>query len=374
MTRPVRVLLIEPWLDGSHRRWAEGYRAASGHDVAIVGLPGRLWRWRLRGGAVPLAELVERWVEDHGRPDVLLVSGLVDVAQLLGLVRRSIDGNVPVVIYQHESQLVYPTTGREDQEAALRNWLSWCAADLVLFNSAYHRRAVLDALPRFIDGLPDDSHQPSLRSVIGRFDVVPVGVDVPAPTPTERSATETTPTGPVILWPHRWEHDKDPAAFVAALAKVVAAGHDIGLILAGEDPAAGSDDASAARHELVARFTDRVVAFGPFDDAEYRHMLGRADIVVSCAKHDFFGVAVVEAIGAGCVPVLPRALSYPELIPERWHDDVLYEPGSFGTALVAAVAGFDEGRAAFDGLAESMARFDWEVVGPALDDQLTKVV
>ena len=54
---------------------------------------------------------------------------------------------------------------------------------------------------------------------------------------------------------------------------------------------------------------------GPFQ--EYAALLWAADLVVSTAIHEFFGVAVVEAIYCGCRPVLPWRLSYPELIPGR---------------------------------------------------------
>ena len=116
----MRILIVEPWLDGSHRQWAEGYRQASSHQVDIVGLPGELWRWRLRGGALPLAALVTEWVRDHGPPHLLLVSGLVDVAQLLGLARSRLEATIAVVVYQHESQLADPSASSPDQEAALR--------------------------------------------------------------------------------------------------------------------------------------------------------------------------------------------------------------------------------------------------------------
>ena len=41
MTDPpaLRVWLLEPYFTGSHRAWAEGYRAASRLDVEILGLP-----------------------------------------------------------------------------------------------------------------------------------------------------------------------------------------------------------------------------------------------------------------------------------------------------------------------------------------------
>ena len=78
----MRVLLIEPYFGGSHRVWAEGYAAASGHDVTIVSHPARGWAWRMRGAAVTLARQVAEVASDGYRPDVVLVSSMVDVAAL----------------------------------------------------------------------------------------------------------------------------------------------------------------------------------------------------------------------------------------------------------------------------------------------------
>jgi glycosyltransferase involved in cell wall biosynthesis len=378
----MRILLVEPWLDGSHRQWAEGYQQASGHRVDIIGLPGQLWRWRLRGGSVPLAAEVAAWVERHGRPDLLLVSGLVDVAQLVGLARRPL-GATPVVIYQHESQLVYPTASGPDQEAALRNWLSWCAADLVLFNSDHHRAAVAERLPAFVAQLPDPSHRPFVEPVLDRFEVLPVGLDLgpflaPDRQPDRPDGPDRAPDpgperGPRVVWPHRWEADKDPAAFERALAKAEAAGHRFQLILAGPDPAAGSTQAVEARGRIGERFGSRVVATGPFDLDRYRRLVASADIVVSCALQENFGIGVVEAVAAGCVPLLPDRLAYPEIIPPRWHQAALYPPGRFGTALVECLAELDQRREATVGLAAEMGRFDWAVMADRYDRRLASV-
>ncbi len=404
----MRILLVEPWQTGSHLAWAEGYREASGHEVDIVGLPGELWRWRLRGGALPLAEKITTWIDKNGQPDLLLISGLVDVAELLGLARRNLSPDVGVVIYQHESQLVYPVAdGNYDNGAALRNWMSWCVADLVLFNSYHHMRSVTEALPGFVESLPDKTHVPMIEPVIGRFEVFNVGVDLsriperePLPPPNahpsslrflepdqvngaegpgsdeaaESSGELAPPAGrPVILWPHRWERDKDPAAFLAALRKVKEAGLDFGLVLAGQDPPSGSTQACEERSSAEAEFADHIVASGDFDRDEYLEHVAHSDLVVSCAKHEFFGVAIVEAVASGCVPLLPNALSYPELIRPPWHGSVLYEPGTFGSRLVDAVKRIDDLKEETVGLPQSMRRFDWATMAKVYDDRIAAV-
>ena len=50
---------------------------------------------------------------------------------------------------------------------------------------------------------------------------------------------------------------------------------------------------------------------------EYWSWLHKADWVLSTATHEFFGIAVVEALLAGCLPWLPQRLSYTELLPEH---------------------------------------------------------
>ncbi len=361
------VLLVEPWFSGSHRRWAEGYQHASAHDVSIVSLSEGPWRWRLRAGAVPLSADIGRHVAEHGAPDVLLVSGLVDVAQLLGLCRRDL-ASTPVVVFQHESQIVYPTTsGNVDAEAVLRNWMSWCSADVVLFNSAFHRQAVIDTLPVFLYQRPEADQLFALDEVLARFEVMPVGVELEPTSDREGGPVAASPDGPLVLWPHRWENDKDPAAFLSALRRLRQGGHRVRLALAGRESVVPSE----VRSRILEEFDDWAVAVGPFDRSRYRNLLIESDIVVSCAKHEFFGVAMVEAIAAGCVPVLPHALAYPEIVPEPWHADALYEPGSFGTRLEQVVSDFEAAHANCVGLADAMQRFSWREVGPQLDARLS---
>ena len=79
-----------------------------------------------------LAEATREAVAVHGAPDVVLVSGMVDLAGWLGLTRRFL-GDPPVVLYLHENQLLHPLSPnqRADDEFPLVNWRGMAAADQV---------------------------------------------------------------------------------------------------------------------------------------------------------------------------------------------------------------------------------------------------
>jgi glycosyltransferase involved in cell wall biosynthesis len=59
--------------------------------------------------------------------------------------------------------------------------------------------------------------------------------------------------------------------------------------------------------EAEDRLGPRIEHFGPLEDrADYFEVLNTADVVVSTAWHEFFGVAVIEAAAAGCFPLVPK--------------------------------------------------------------------
>ena len=364
----LNVVVCEPYFSGSHRSWAEGLATHSAHAVRLITHHGGFWKWRMQGAALTLADDLRRLAHDDGwRPDVLLVSDMVHVPALLGLARDVLAGTT-VVLYMHENQLTYPLPDGEaaDFTYAMTNWLSLAAADHVVFNSEHHRRAVLDALPGLLRRFPDHRHCDLVDTVMAdeRVSLLPVGVDV------ARFAGSSRDDGPpVILWNHRWEYDKGPAAFFATLEELDEHGVDFRLAVAGESYQTVPPEFDAAR----ARFADRIVWFGTASDDEYPGLLRRADVVVSTAQHEFFGVAVVEAIAAGALPLLPNRLSYPELVPHV--DPYLYAtPRDLVDKLRWALT-HPSARAEAAATARAhVHRFAWPEVAPRYDTLLRHVV
>lgn len=364
---PVEILLIEPYLGGSHRAWAEGYATVSTHSVRIVGLPARWWKWRMRGGAVTLAERCAELAADGYRPDVLFVSSMVDLPTLRSFL-HPVWGRLPAALYLHETQLTYPDSPQvrrptrpgpgADLSYAVTNWLSALSAERVLFNSGYHLEVFFEELPRLLRGFPDFTHEHRIAEVSEKSEVLPVGVDLSW---IDGSSHRSDP--PLVLWNHRWEHDKDPELFFDALDRISEQHVAFRLAVCGENHREDPSEFRAAR----SRFGDQIVQFGFADVGTYRQLLKASDIVVSTARQEFFGVSVVEACAAGAFPVLPDRLSYRWLIPDRLHEQCLYPEGRLVPALLRAIAEPDERRTISSRLRPAMARFGWDRLRPAYD-------
>jgi glycosyltransferase involved in cell wall biosynthesis len=119
----------------------------------------------------------------------------------------------------------------------------------------------------------------------------------------------------------------------------------------------------------------RLVAYGFLPDDEYIDILQRADIVVSTAHHEFFGIAIVEAMAAGAFPVLPHRLVYPDRVPTARHGTCIYEDHDDLVEKVQwAINHREEAARIAAELAKTVQQYDWSVVAPAYDAVLEGLV
>jgi glycosyltransferase involved in cell wall biosynthesis len=347
--RWLNVLALEPYLGGSHRQFLLGLRRHSRHAIRIIGLPARKWKWRMRHAAIEFARRLDRM----RRPaDLILASDFLNLAEFAGLLPPRWQ-QVPRVVYFHENQLTYPVADESarDYQPAFTNLTTILAARAAYFNSAYHRDEFFAAMESLLRRMPDYRPLAALVDARRRSGVLHLGCDLRAllRRPRHRSGPAT------ILWAQRWEAEKDPETFLRVAARLADEGLEFQLILMGEHFERGGAQVAP----LVARLRPRILHAGYVEGrAGYGRRLRQADIVVSTARHEFFGAAVVEAIAAGSWPLLPARLSYPEILPTRYHEEHLYRSeGELAARLRAAIVHLDRTRRA--DLGPAVARFDW---------------
>jgi glycosyltransferase involved in cell wall biosynthesis len=373
----LNIALLSPYHGGSHRAWAKGYQRHSQHRVELFTLPARFWKWRMHGGAVTLAQTFR---ESGFVPDLLLATDMLDLTTFLALTRPE-TAALPSVLYMHENQLTYPLPadgrtgpmrrqkGERDQHYVFVNYASMLASSLVVFNSHYHRDTFFDALPAFLSHFPDYQELETAGELRARSMVLPVGVDYRR---LQRDApAQLSGEPPLIVWNQRWEYDKNPTAFFDALYAMAGEGRPFRVALCGERFRRRPEEFE----EAEARLGERLIHTGFAGDETYRRLLWEAEITISTAIHEFFGISILEAVYCNTFPILPYGLSYPELIPEVFHRDCLYRDEEelrdrLRWALTQRAAAAKIARS----LRTAVRPYSWQTVAPLYDGAFTRLL
>lgn len=316
----MQIHLIESFFTGSHSQWARQLKAKSGHEIHLIQLPGRFWKWRMQASAAVLADKSNQL----DMPDAYLCTDMTNVAEFRAFLseeRRSL----PIYLYMHENQITYPWSAQDediskerDHTYGLINFKSCINAERIFFNSLYHKTSFLESLPDFLHRFPDRTLQAYLSVIEQKSEVLPIGLELPDAYTQRQKAFEP----PVILWNHRWEYDKGANEFFNILFKIKENGINFRLIVCGEKGRISPEIFKEAHNRL----SEEILHWGYADDRNmYLSLLERADVLPVCSYQDFFGISVVEAIAHGVFPLLPDRLAYPEHIPPTLHKEHLYQ-------------------------------------------------
>lgn len=359
----MRLALIEPYYGGSHQAWADGYASSSGHNVTLITHPARFWKWRMHGSFLTLADALVDEVATHGPPDVILASSMMDVAAFAGAVRHVVPG-VPIAVYFHESQFTYPLSpaDRPDATYQMKNWSSAATADLVIFNSEFHRSLFRDEAKRFLNSFPEYKHVDKVDDVIGRAVILPVGIDL---TGLDRSARRDRP--PLILWNQRWEHDKGPDELKLIVSGLLSSGRDFRMAMCGEVFLS----VPPVYEEITDMLGDRLVHSGWAERDRYVELLSEASVVLSTACQEFFGIGITEAVAAGAHPVFPDRLVYPERIANFAADPLesLYRSPIQAVELIINALHHEPNPS----VSQAARKFSWNTIAPLYDRRLERL-
>ncbi|MFQ5607091.1 MAG: DUF3524 domain-containing protein [Candidatus Zixiibacteriota bacterium] len=304
----MRCLFIEPFASISHLELYHSLRELHPDwEWTLQSLPDRQWKWRNRIGALQLSQRID----EHEKYDLLITGSLLNLPEFLALCPQL--QRARKIVYFHENQFAYPFRTKvtdSDKQIMYNSITTALAADISLFNSQYNRGTFLCGAKSFLNQTPVelDSEAP-IRRIERDSGVFHI------PVRTGAKASERRGDPPTILWNHRWEHDKAPELFFKALFALREKGIDFRLIVAGESFDVVPEIFSVAREKLA----EKTISFGFVKDREeYEKLLAVADIVVSTAAQEFYGISVIEAVAAGALPVVPDSLSYPELFPREY--------------------------------------------------------
>ncbi len=299
--------LLSAYRADSHAAWADwlikNFPLIDWHGFE---LPGTYFPWRIRSN--PLSWLGKLPEEP---PDRILATSMVDLAALKGLNPRL--AHIPVWYYFHENQFAYPKSKKHDKsiEPQMVQLYGALAADRLVFNSQFNRDSFLEGIEAFLFDKPDVEPANILRRLEHICEVLPIPVEQIPPAENKDPA--------LILWNHRWEYDKSPQLFAEAMIRLAKRGADFRLALLGDR----FEEPHPALVYLRELLPDCIIIDEKADRDTYRKILGKAGIVISSARHEFQGLAMLEAAGAGARPVVPDKLCYPEQYGEVYR----YKPG-----------------------------------------------
>lgn len=301
---PPRTLLLSAYHADSHKYWCEGLMQAFPEvQWTLLTLPPRYFSWRIRGNSLSWAYSE---AETLARPyDLVIATSMVDLAGLRGLVPAL--SQIPTLVYSHENQFAYPRSDQQHPsvEPQMVNLYTALCADRVLFNSHYNQQSFLSGVNQLLGRLPD-AVPPGLEEQLATSaEVVSVPLRDLSFLPSNHLDRPLT-----LIWNHRWEYDKGPERLLAALQRV-----PVEIPLRVHVVGQQFRQQPAVMPALKAYLEQRgsLGAWGFVESrSDYEALLQQSHAVVSTAIHDFQGLAVLEGVAAGCLPLVPDRLAYPE--------------------------------------------------------------
>lgn len=361
------ILLIEPFDGASHHVLIDAMTQAfetpihAASAMRVYASPGKKWQWKTRVMALTFAQSIPE--VKPGEITHLVVTSMLNLTEFLGL--RPDFACARKIVYMHENQLSYPVRQQSVKEE--RDYFfghsqicSLLSADVVLWNSEWNMRSLLAATQAFFAKIPLPSgerprHEAINERIVAKSRVLYLPVCVPRdllrPHLAKRSRGRRGPSSPLrIAFPHRFEHDKDPDAFIRVLERLR---KEPGLtrdfcvrVFNGGSSYENKDEENEARLRGAVG-AERVETFGRVEAREeYLRALGECDVGVSTAAHEFYGVAMIECALLGLRVLVPNRLCYPEIFASR---RCLYDGGEEGLfrglrRMLSEEEPFDEGK------------------------------
>jgi glycosyltransferase involved in cell wall biosynthesis len=310
----LNIIYIEPQYKGSHKNALDGYVKRGAHRIMPLTYDGDEWEGTVVTGAADFAGRINTR-RLYKKADLIFSTDLIDFEALCFLLKDQFR-RLPKILMFLENQLAWPedkSIYSNDSYLKGTNVRAALAADVCFFNSEYSLRSFLKELPLY-------AGRDQCRAIREKSSILPLGVDFE---PFRRFRPAKAAGAPIVIFPHRFDPDKNPEEFLKALNVLAAEKIDFQVIITGVKEGKPIDRNIQA---LLRPINNRLIFIGYAEDREeMADLMCQADIFVSTSMQEYFGASTVEALYAGCYPILPNRLSYPEFIPERNRKDHLYD-------------------------------------------------
>lgn len=328
----MKILLLSAYDADSHKYWREGLVAnLPEHQWTVLTLPGRYFSWRIRGNSMSWA-FGEHAATLAAHYDLVIATSMTDLSALRGFVPSL--GKIPTIVYFHENQFAYPATAkaRPNVEPQILNVYTALCGDNIVFNSHYNYQSFIDGATALFKKLPDQVPADALVQLKSRSQVLAVPLNDEqkqsnVTTAWDRYQDQCISRRPLLIaWAARWEYDKGPDRLLAIVELLIAKEIDFRICIMGQR----FRQVPAEFERLSQRYSQYIDQFGYTNSrCEYMSWLKNADLFLSTAVHEFQGLAVLEALTQGCIPILPKRLVYPELFAQQYlynsDDNVQFE-------------------------------------------------
>ena len=326
------TLLLSAYDAASHKRWRQELEQyLPQHCWTQLALPPRYFSWRIRGNSLSWAFSRRHLLEQPY--DLIIATSMVDLSALRGFIPSL--AAVPTLLYFHENQFAYPANDSQTAsvEPQIIQLYSALCADQLAFNSDFNRATFLEGTADLLRRLPDHVPEGILSQLRSKSVVLPVPL-------AERQFTRPLNKSPqfTLVWNHRWEYDKGPERLLAMLqiffANWQATEAPFTLHVVGQQ--FRQQPAAFAQIQTLLSARSALGQWGYCASAEaYQQLLNESHLVLSTALHDFQGLAILEAVAAGCVPLVPARQAYPEWFDAYCYPSDLAAPENEARAMAA---------------------------------------